>query len=122
MRPYESLEAWRSAHALFLEIHRTTAKWPKREWYGLAAQVRRSGFSMAANIVEGHAKRGRREFRRYLDIAWGSYSETRYTIHAATDLSLLTSEESSVLEALLADAGRKLWGLMKSLDNGTGRP
>jgi four helix bundle protein len=38
----------------------------------------RVGFSAAANMAEGAAKRGSREFRRYLDIALGSLAETAY--------------------------------------------
>ena len=115
MRPYESIEAWRAAHLLFLRVHRLTESWPKREWYGLAAQVRRSSFSVAANIVEGHAKRGRKEFRRYLDIAWGSYCETRYALHAATELALISSGDAIELEPLVDDPARMLWGLMRFL-------
>jgi hypothetical protein len=34
-------------------------------------QIRRASFSAAVNIVEGYAKRGPKELRRYLDIRWG---------------------------------------------------
>ena len=122
MRPYENLDARKSSHQLFLRIHRATEGWPKREWYGLAAQVRRSAFSVAANIVEGHAKRGRREFRRYLDIAWASYCETRYAIHAATELALLDQQTVAQLARLEEETGKKLWGLIRSIDAGNGRP
>ena len=121
MAPYEQVEAWRSAHQLYVAIHRLTESWPKREWYGLAAQIRRSAFSVAANIVEGHAKRGRKEFRRYLDIAWGSYSETRYAVHAAAELGLLTSLQAQAVAPLVESAGKTLWRLMKATEEGRGR-
>ena len=115
MRPYEKLDAWASAHRLCTLIFRLTESWPKREWYGLSAQLRRSAFSIPANIVEGQAKRGRREFRRYLDIAWGSYSETRYAIHLGQELGLISGDISVELIKAQDETGRKLWGLMKSI-------
>lgn len=97
MRPYEKVEAWASAHRLCARVYRSTEHWPKREWYGLSSQLRRSAFSIAANIVEGHAKRGQAE------------------------LGFNDDATSAELETLLEDTGRKLWGLMKSLDDGRSR-
>ena len=122
MRPYEKIAAWGCAHRLYVRVHRVTEAWPTREWYGLSAQVRRSAFSVAANIVEGSAKRGRKEFRRYLDIAWGSYNETRYAVHVAGELGLTDQTTSTELETLLDEAGKTLWGLIRAVDEGRDRP
>lgn len=116
MQRYERLKAWEHAHTLALAIHRLTESWPKREWYGLAAQVRRSAFSVAANIAEGAAKRGPREFRRYVDIAIGSLDETHYALRFARDLGLIDEPTSATLETTRAEASRCLWGLAKSLE------
>jgi four helix bundle protein len=116
MAYFEELAAWRHAHELFLLVHRTTEGWPKREWYGLASQVRRSAFSIPANIAEGSAKRGPREFRRYLDIALGSLAETQYALRAASDLGLIAPEASRVLAERAQEAGKTLWGLARALD------
>jgi four helix bundle protein len=75
MMPYEKFEAWQVAHELALEIYRVTDKWPKEERFGLTIQLRRAALSAPTNIAEGAAKRGNREFRRFLDIALGSLSE-----------------------------------------------
>ena len=40
-------------------------------------------------IAEGSAKKGPREFRRYLDIAVGSLSELAYIFQLARDLGLI---------------------------------
>ena len=67
MMPYERLEAWQSCHALCLETYHVTASFPKSELCGLTSQMRRAAFSAPANLAEGSAKRGAREFRRYID-------------------------------------------------------
>src|SRR5213594_4148701 len=74
-QPYERFEAWKSCHALALEVYRISASWPAGERFGLTAQARRAAFSSPANIVEGSARRGAREFRYFLNVAVGSLAE-----------------------------------------------
>ncbi len=71
MQPYERFQAWCVSHELALAVYAATNKLPRAELYGLTAQMRRAAFSVCSNIAEGSAKRGKREFRRYLDITWG---------------------------------------------------
>jgi four helix bundle protein len=111
MMPFEKLTAWECCHALFLDVYRVTASFPKSELYGLTSQMRRAAFSAAANIAEGSAKRGPREFRRYLDITLGSLAELAYAIRAVTDLGLLSAEDSDRLTQRRQQAGRVTWGL-----------
>src|SRR5687767_2627059 len=85
MQPYERFEAWQFAHKLNLATHRITVSWPVAERYGLTAQVRRCAFSVVANMVEGSAKRGRREFARFLDISIGSLAELSYAFRFARE-------------------------------------
>ncbi len=113
MMPYERLTAWQCCHALFLEIYRVTAGFPKSELYGLTSQMRRAAFSAAANIAEGSAKRGPHEFRRFLDISLGSLAELAYAIRAVTDLGLLTGDDADRLDQLRSKAGRVTWGLYR---------
>jgi four helix bundle protein len=75
MRPYEDLRAWQLAHELVLAVYRSTRTWPSTERYALSSQARRAAFSVAANIVEGAANGGQKEFRRFLDMSIGSISE-----------------------------------------------
>jgi four helix bundle protein len=69
MLAYERLHAWKLCHELVLAVYGVTASFPKHELYGLTSQARRAAFSAAANIVEGAAKRGSAEFRRFIDIS-----------------------------------------------------
>src|ERR1041385_492507 len=106
MHPYEKFEAWKAAHALAMAIYQRTKGWPPEERYGLTAQVRRAAISVPVNIVEGRARLGRREFRRFLDIAWGSLAEVGYTLRLARDLGILGSAEYDELELLRTAAGK----------------
>ncbi|MEA2724940.1 MAG: hypothetical protein QOH59_2711, partial [Gemmatimonadales bacterium] len=73
-------------------------------------------YSAAANIAEGAAKRGTREFRRFLDISLGSLSELSYILQLARDLGYLKPEEWGEVEALRDHAGRLTWGLYRAVD------
>ena len=96
-----------------------TAEWPGHELYGLTSQARRAAYSAAANIAEGSAKRGSREFRRFLDISIGSLSELTYILLLARDLGYLPQEVWGEIEAIRDHAGRLTWGLHRSLEEKT---
>jgi four helix bundle protein len=105
-----------ACHELVLSIYRVTAVWPTREQYGLTSQARRAAYSAAANIAEGSAKRGIREFRRFLNISLGSISELTYILLLARDLAYLKREEWGEIEAMRDHAGRLTWGLYRALE------
>lgn len=113
---HEQLKSWRACHELALAVYRITGDWPAREQYGLTSQARRASYSASANIAEGSAKRGAREFRRSLDISLGSLSELSYVFLLARDLGYLKAEQWGEIEALRDHAGRLTWGLYRAVD------
>jgi four helix bundle protein len=115
MAIYQRIKAWQRCHELCLAVYRATNSWPPAERYGLIAQARRAAHSAAANIAEGCAKRGSKEFRRFLDISLGSLSELSYTLLLAKDLQIITEDEWSRLEELHRNAGGMTWLLYRSL-------
>jgi four helix bundle protein len=115
MKRYERLEAWHAAHQLVLLTYRVTKTFPREELYGLTSQARRAAFSVAANIAEGSAKRGPREFRRFLDMAVGSLAELAYIFQLVKDLDLIEPAKWSELDQARETAGRLTWGLYRSV-------
>jgi four helix bundle protein len=115
MTPYERLDAWRLCHELVLAVYRLTSTWPTQERYGLVSQVRRAATAIPTNIAEGSAKRGPREFRRYLDISLGSLSELTYLLRLAHDLGYLNAEELAAIEETRNRAGQVTWRLCQGL-------
>ena len=100
---------------LALELYRATDGWPSSERYQLTSQIRRAALSVPTNIAEGAAKRGAREFRRYLDIARGSLSELSYLLRFSSDRGILDDEAFTTLEELRDHTGKVTWGLYRSL-------
>jgi four helix bundle protein len=114
-KPYTQLKAWGACHELFLRVYRATRRWGRPDSWELGSQARRAAFSSAANIAEGCAKRGSREFRRFLDVALGSLAELSYALMAAKDVGLLPPEVWGELEALRDHASRLTWGLYAAI-------
>jgi len=114
---HERLKSWVACHELALAVYRVTRDWPASEQYGLTSQARRAAYSASANIAEGSAKQGPREFRRFLDISLGSLSELSYIFLLARDLGYLKGEVWGEIEALRDHAGRLTWGLYRAIDS-----
>jgi four helix bundle protein len=121
VQPYEKFDAWKLTHELALEVYRITERWPKTERYQLTAQTRRAALSAPTNIAEGAAKKGTREFRRYLDISLGSLSELSYLLRFSKDLGLLDPETYRTLHQLRSRAGTLTWRLYACM-NRSGTP
>ena len=115
MVPYERFDSWKLTHQLALAIYDATELWPLTERYGLTAQIRRAALSAATNIAEGSAKRGPREFRRYLDIALGSLSEVSYLLRFSRDRGILSAGDFELLDDLRNQAGKLTWRLCASM-------
>jgi four helix bundle protein len=115
MMPYERVQAWRKAHELVLLVYQASLRWPKAEQYGLVSQARRAAFSVAANISEGAAKKGSREYRRFLDIALGSFSELTYCLKLAADLGYLSPDDEASIESIRVSTGKLLWNLYQAI-------
>ena len=116
MLRHERVRAWDLCHELTLAVYRATETWPKHELYGLTSQIRRAAVSAAANLAEGAAKLGSREFRRYADTSLGSLAEIAYLLRLAKDLGLHTSTEHDPLEELRKRAGGMTWKLACALN------
>jgi len=104
MARHERLLAWQRVHELTLAVYKATISWPVTERYGLIGQARRAASSAGANIAEGAARLGPREFKRFLDIAMGSLGELDNHLRLALDLGILPREEWERLSRLQSNA------------------
>ena len=120
--PYEKLHAWRECHELALDVYQATKTFPSDERYGLISQLRRAAFSSAVNIVEGSSRKGRKEFRRFLDISLSSRTEVGYALRFAKEVGLLQEGVWRALDDQQNRARFLTWQLYRALGGGGGPP
>ena len=118
MPSYERLAAWKLSYAMALQIYNATDDFPRDERYGLVSQLRQAAFSVASNIAEGCAKRGRKEFARYLDIAVGSVTEVEVGLRLVRDRGYIDHEQWQELEGSRNHAGAVTWRLLQAMRGG----
>ncbi len=113
-----SLEVFRRAYALSLEVHRASLEFPKIEQYGgIADQLRRSSKSVCALLSEGSGRQSSSdaEFRRYLVMALGSAEEAKLWCCYVRDLGYAKPDVTQDWIARWAEIARMLQGLAKRL-------
>ena len=115
MMKCERLLVWRVSHEFAKAVYRASQAYPKSELYGIVSQMRRASLSVPTNIVEGIAKRGPTECRRFLDIAWGSLAEMWYLLLFSEEMGFLTAEQRRGLEQLRSRTAKLLWGLYRAM-------
>jgi four helix bundle protein len=112
---HRDLLVWQKAIELTLLVYRLSEEFPKREIYGLAAQIRRAAVSIPSNIAEGYGRGSRREYVQFLCIAQGSLKEMETQTIISEKLTYATSAQAKrVLEAAEV-VGKMLGGLIRSL-------
>jgi four helix bundle protein len=96
-------------------IYDLTEDFPKREWFGLAYQMRKSAVSIPSNIAEGN-RRKTPGYIHHLTIALGSHGELDTQCELATRRKFIGADHQAALESLIAEVGRVTHGLLRSLD------
>jgi four helix bundle protein len=120
MQDFKKLQVWQKGHSLTKEIYLSTSKFPKEELYGITSQLRRSMLSIPTNIAEGVGRGSDVDFKRFLQIAFGSASEAEYLILISKELKYLTQEEAISFEHQIIEIKKMLSSLiikLKKSDN-----
>ena len=115
MRDFRTLQVWQKSHELALKIYGLTPQFPREEVYGLTSQIRRACTSIPTNIAEGCGRESSADFARFLQIAFGSASETEYLILLANDLKYLNTYQYTELMDAIIRIKKMLTALLKNV-------
>jgi len=113
---FEDIKAWQKARELARTIYRLTAKAKFNKDFGLREQIRKASISVMSNIAEGFARRGDKEFKRFLSIALGSTAEVQSQLYAALDLEYITKKEFQDAYDAAMEVDKLITGFMKYLN------
>jgi four helix bundle protein len=121
MAPYRNLKAWEHAQKLAVAASRAARRFPEYEQAILADQLRRAGYSIPLNIAEGSARKGSKEYRRFLDNAKSSLAELETIVDLSHDLGYTDDATHATLTALATETGKTLYGLLRKITDAAER-
>ena len=114
---YRDLIAWQKAITLAEFVYSLTDTFPRREVYGLTAQMRRAAVSISANIAEGNGRLTRGEWQQFLGHARGSHLELETELTISWRVGLITQEQHLTALSRCDEVGRLINGLLKASVN-----
>ncbi|MDY0083570.1 MAG: four helix bundle protein [Ignavibacteriaceae bacterium] len=115
MKDFRSLKVWEKSHLIALEIYKLTRSFPKDEQYNLTSQLRRAITSISANIAEGCGRGSDKDFKRFIQIAMGSASESEYLILLTKDLNYISEADFNKLIIAVQEIKKMLSSLISKL-------
>lgn len=115
MKDFRSLKVWEKSHSLVLEVYKTSNDFPRAEQFNLTSQLRRAIVSISTNLAEGCGRGSDKDFKRFVQIAMGSASETAYLLILCKDLGYISDKEFNKLLNEIQEIKKMLSSLISKL-------
>jgi four helix bundle protein len=119
---HKDLIVWQKAMDLVVDTYALTDTFPQKEQYGLSSQMRRSAVSIPSNIAEGYHRSTTKEYRNFLQIAYGSASELDTQIEICIRTNIISSDDVASIRELLVEVLKMLNVLIKKIGNNPTTP
>ena len=113
---FENLEAYKVAKDLVVEVYKLQRKFPREELYALGDQIRRSASSITSNIAEGSGRNSYREKIHFIEIAFGSMTESFSQLQIAVELGYISEDDIDSLRPLFNKVAALLSLLRRSYE------
>ena len=111
------LRVYQEAKELVKSVYTLLDKFPKYETYALGDQLRRAVTSVPSNIAEGSGRFSIKEKIHFIEIAYGSLTETLCQLDIAHDLDYINDKEFDNEKEIINVIGKQLSGLRASFQN-----
>ncbi len=115
MRKFKELKFWSRSVELATEVYKITSTFPSEEKFGLISQMRRSVISISSNIAEGAGRSSDKEYRYFLEIAYGSLYELQTQLIISQNLNLISSTDFEKLESEIDEIQKMIYVYAKKL-------
>jgi four helix bundle protein len=115
MRPHKKLKVWQLAIELVTEIYKLTEPFPRKEEFGLVAQMRRAAVSIPSNIAEGLTRKTGKDKLHFLNISQASLSELDTQLEISKNLGYLNEKSLEETQKKLVEVQMLLSGLSRSI-------
>ena len=115
IKRFEDIEAWQKARELVKEVYRVCRVESYKKDYNLIDQTRRAAVSIMANIAEGFARRSKKEFANFLNIAHGSVAEVQCHLYVALDQNYIGQQDFMILYEKADEVSKMIQGFINYL-------
>jgi|SRR5690554_634658 len=116
MHQLKELKVWQKAIELATEIYEATKNFPSEEKFGLTSQIRRSVLSISSNIAEGAGRMSDKEFKLFLNYAYGSCSELETQLIISKNLGFLNTDSLQILSESINEIQKMIFSLSNTLN------
>lgn len=108
---YQTLNVYKDAKALVIEIYRLLKSYPAEERYAICDQIRRAAISITSNIAEGMSRYSDKEKAHFLEIAYASMMEVDSQLDISVDLAYITHGQFANIREKINSVGKQLSAL-----------
>ena len=108
------LRVYQESKQLVKDVYSLLEKFPKFEVYAMGDQLRRAVVSVPSNIAEGSGRASLKEKVHFLEIAYGSLTETLCQLDISHDLGYISDNEFGNEKERIDIIGKQLSGLRAS--------
>lgn len=115
MRDIEQYDVFLLAHEALLQAYASSKNFPVEERYALASQLRRAAYSITSNLIEGAARSSEKDFKHFVNMAYGSSAEVKYLVRLAQELGYISHDEAVVYREKYDRIQQMLFKLQESL-------
>lgn len=114
---FEHIIAWRKARKLNREIYGLTERGAFSKDFPLRDQIRRASISISSNIAEGYARKTKKEFIYFLNVAQASGYEVKSQLYLALDVNYIDKEQFDSVYGICDEVSKTIYGLIKHLES-----
>lgn len=116
MHQFKELKVWQKSVELATEVYNSTNNFPSEEKFGITSQIRRSVISISSNIAEGAGRKTKKEFKLFLNYAYGSCSELETQLIISKNLGFLNPDSLPVLSESINEIQKMIYSLTNTLN------
>lgn len=113
---FRQLRVYINSKELVKHVYGLLKKFPEEEKYALCNQIRRAVTSIPINIAEGFGRFSSKEKTRFIEISFGSLTETSCELEISYELGYITKEEYEEVEKQIIIISKQFSNLHKSVE------
>lgn len=115
MKNFKQLLIWQKGLKIAVRAYELVSSFPKEERFSLSNQITRAAVSISSNIAEGSSRESEKDYRRFLQISFGSCYELETQLLIAESVNYGYNQLRGSLLSSVQEEQRMLTGFKGKL-------